>query len=451
MNRKKGNKKLTVWVAAGITFLCQVEASVAATETGVEASTQSETAAYFSDIQGHWAGGCIQTLARREIVGGNREDDRFRPDEPMKRVELAIILTRAFPNVEPVRKPTNFADIPTTYWAYDAIREADRKGFLSGYIAGAFNPTVTVSRAQVLTALTQGLAYEPQLLSTGQLDLIFTDADRIPETAQMAIAAATENGLVVNYPDVRRLNPNQPATRAEVATFICQAIADSRQTPFIPGQYIARIPADQLTNPAPQPVVLNAKQGEAKPEIVPSETPQTTAKTEETTTPSEPPDTAENSSRFSAEIPESSSEIPSSEGESLPLIPEIPENLEANARAEDVEALLFYQPEGESSNNRKLRLQIVRRGVLKFSEAILLIAGTNNRPTDEFLGVEIEDIDGDKEPEIILDFKINSSNSPVYYSLIYRYSPIRREYVPLRQDWGTTPPERLQQEDNIDV
>ncbi|MEB3280175.1 MAG: S-layer homology domain-containing protein [Lyngbya sp.] len=444
MNRKKGVDKLKLGVAVGITLLCQVEVSFAQGENRVEDPTQPETVTYFSDIQGHWAQGCIQTLAQREIVGGNFEDDRFRPDEPMKRVELAIILSQAFPEVEPVRKPTNFADIPTNYWAYDAIRDADRKGFLSGYIAGAFNPMITVSRAQVLTALTQGLAYEPQLLSTEKLELIFIDASQIPETAQTAIAAATENGLVVNYPDVKRLNPNQPATRAEVATFICQAIADSRQTPFIPTQYIARIPANELLTPTPQTVVLNAKQAEEKPEIVPS----ATAKTEATPTTLEPSEPSPNSAE---EIPESSSETAANDAESLPLIPEIPETLEATARAEDVEALLFYQPEEETANNRKLRLQIVRRGILKFSEAILLIAGRNNQPTDEFLGVEIEDIDGDKEPEIILDFKINSSNSPVYYSLIYRYSPIRQEYVPLRQDWGTTPPERLQPEENIDA
>lgn len=435
MNRKIGDDQLILGGVVAITFLCQGEVSLATPNPLPHEQAQGETVNSFSDIQGHWAERCIQTLAQREVVGGNREDDRFRPDEPMKRVELAIILSQAFSNVEAVREPTNFADIPTNYWAYDAIREADRKGFLSGYIAGAFNPMITVSRAQVLTALTQGLDYEPQLLSTQQLDQIFTDADQISETAQTAIAAATENGLVVNYPDVKRLNPNQPATRAEVATFICQAIADSRQTPFIPTQYIARVSADELSNPTPQPIVLNAKQDEKKSEIVPS----AIAKPEEIIPPESPSEIA------ASEPSPNSSPDPA---ESLPLIPEIPESLEATARAEDVEALLFYQPEEQTVNNRKLRLQIVRRGVLKFSEAILLMAGRNNQPTDQFLGVEVEDIDQDKEPEIILDFKINSSNSPVYYSLIYRYNPIRGEYVPLRQDWGITPPERLQPQEN---
>ncbi|MCG5061165.1 MAG: S-layer homology domain-containing protein [Limnoraphis sp. WC205] len=424
MNRKKGDEKLAVLVALGITLVHPVGVSFA--------ETQPETATLFSDIQGHWAQGCIQTLALRKIVGGNREDDRFRPDEPMKRVELAIIFSQAFPDAESVRKPTNFADIPTNYWAYDAIRDADRKGFLSGYIAGAFNPMVTVSRVQVLTALTQGLGYQPRFLSTEQLERIFTDANQIPEASKNAIAAATENGLVVNYPNVQKLNPNQPATRAEVATFICQVIVDSRQTPFVPTEYIARIPADELSKLTPQPIVLNAKEVEDKPEIV-QDKPEENPPTQTTSEPSEPSAT-------------SSEEIPPSE--SLPLIPEIPESLEASARLEDVEALLFYQPEDQPSTNKILRLQIVRRGQLRFSESILLVARGNNQPFDEFLGVEITDINGDKEPEIMVDFRTNSSNSPVYYSLIYRYNPIRGQYVPIRQDWGETPPERLQNQNN---
>ncbi|MEL7036181.1 MAG: S-layer homology domain-containing protein [Cyanobacteria bacterium J06592_8] len=430
MNRKTGNGNLSVWVAAGMILLCQVEVSLA--------QTQSDSETYFSDIQGHWAQGCIQALARREIVGGNLEDDRFRPDEPMKRVELAIILSQAFPNVEPVRDATNFADIPTNYWAYDAIRDADRKGFLSGYIAGAFNPKIPVSRTQVLTALTEGLNYQPRLLSGEQLDLIFTDADRIPEPAQTAIAAATENGLVVNYPDVTRLNPNQPATRAEVATFICQALSDSRQSPLISSEYIPRISASELANSTPESVVLNAKKTEAKPEVIsskPEPTPEIT-----------PPDSSE-----SALVPAEEIAASPSPSESSSLIPEIPESLEATARSNDVEALLFYEMESEYSGYQKLRLQIVRRGILKFNEAILLIANQNNQPSDQFLGVDVQDLNEDKEPEVILDFKINSPNSPVYYSIVYRYSPIQGEYIPLRQDWGTSPPERLQQQDNTDV
>ncbi|MEP0905302.1 S-layer homology domain-containing protein [Leptolyngbya subtilissima ST-M1] len=52
----------------------------------------------------------------------------------------------------------------------------------------------------------------------------YTDAQKIPIYAVDPIATATQAGLVVNYPDRQLLNPDRPATRAEIAAFIHQAL-----------------------------------------------------------------------------------------------------------------------------------------------------------------------------------------------------------------------------------
>jgi hypothetical protein len=96
---------------------------------------------------------------------------------------------------------------------------------LPGYLTQLFE----VTRVQALEALTLGLNYQFQERYLEKLPTIFEDVDEISETAQTAIAAATENRIVVNYPNVRKLNPNQFATRAEVAAMICQALANSQQ------------------------------------------------------------------------------------------------------------------------------------------------------------------------------------------------------------------------------
>jgi hypothetical protein len=200
--------------------------------------------AKFKDVNDHWAQACIEELAEKKIISGYYEDGTFRPDRPVSRAEFAAMVRMAFPDAKTVRNPINFADIPTNYWGFKAIREAYQTGFMSGYSGSIFNPTLNVTRWQVLVALSNGLKYTPAGSAAEILDATFEDAREIPELARNAIAAATEKQLVVNYPAVKKLEPTRIATRAEVATFFCQAIAKPGQAALVPAEYIAQVPAD---------------------------------------------------------------------------------------------------------------------------------------------------------------------------------------------------------------
>jgi uncharacterized lipoprotein YddW (UPF0748 family) len=192
-----------------------------------------------SDIQGHWAQPCIEELTGRQIISGY-PDGSFKPGAPVTRAEFASMISKAFPDAPKVRNPATFVDVPSNYWAADEIRMANQAGFLSGYLGQIFNPVRKVTREQVLVALASGLKYTPSQPAEETLDAVFADAQEIPNYARNAIAAATEKQLVVNYPDVRTLNPNQLASRGEVAAFFCQAMEISST---VPNQYIAKIGA----------------------------------------------------------------------------------------------------------------------------------------------------------------------------------------------------------------
>jgi hypothetical protein len=200
--------------------------------------------AKFKDVNNHWAQACIEELAEKKIINGYYEDGTFRPDRPVSRAEFAAMVRMAFPDAKTVRNPIDFADIPTNYWGFKAIREAYQTGFMSAYSGSIFNPTLNVTRWQVLVALTSGLKYTPAGSAAEILDATFEDARQIPELARSAIAAAAEKQLVVNYPAVKKLEPTRNATRAEVATFFCQAIAKPGQAALVPAEYIAQVPAD---------------------------------------------------------------------------------------------------------------------------------------------------------------------------------------------------------------
>lgn len=194
----------------------------------------------FYDMQSHWAKSCITQLANQGIINGY-PDGSFRPNLSMNRAEFATIIGNAFPNAVRTRKSVKFVDVPAYYWAHNQITEASQTQFLSGYPGRLFKPEQNVSRSQVLVALTSGLNYSPTRETNKTLKVSFADANAIPAYARNRIAAATEKRLVVNYPNVKLLNPNKKATRAEVAAFLCQALVNFSEASVIPKQYIVDI------------------------------------------------------------------------------------------------------------------------------------------------------------------------------------------------------------------
>jgi hypothetical protein len=194
----------------------------------------------FSDTQKHWAQACISQLAERKLISGY-PDNTFRPDASVTRAEFAALLYKVFPEAPSVRDAITFSDVPANHWAYKAIQAVYRAGFVSGYPDRTFKPNQQIPRVQAIVALASGLKYATTANADETLQQYFDDAAQIPGYAKGAIAAAIQRQLIVNYPDVRQLKPNQNATRGELAAFICQALTQSWQVSAVP-QYVAGTP-----------------------------------------------------------------------------------------------------------------------------------------------------------------------------------------------------------------
>lgn len=196
--------------------------------------------ASFTDIQTHWAKTCIEKLADLNVISGY-QDGTFKPDASVTRAEFAALLLKAFPGQPKIRNPLTFKDVPTTFWAKTAIDTAYQTGFLSGYPDNLFKPEEKIPRVQVLVALANGLEYVATHPVSEILDLAFDDVTDIPNYALNSLAGATENRLVVNYPNVRQLKPNALATRAEVAAFLSQALLKAEEESWVSPEYIVRV------------------------------------------------------------------------------------------------------------------------------------------------------------------------------------------------------------------
>lgn len=190
----------------------------------------------FPDISADlWSHSFIQKLGQQDVVVGYPNGE-FRPQRPITRGEFAAMLYSAFPPNATVSE-SQFQDVSQEYWGTPAITNATERGFFTGYPGGDFRPNQTMSKADALVAITNGLNLQPNN-SISQTLSRYQDAQQIPDYAKSAVAAATEAGIVVNYPNENRLNPQQNLTRAEASSLMYQALVSQGKANEIPSQFI---------------------------------------------------------------------------------------------------------------------------------------------------------------------------------------------------------------------
>ncbi|MGF1933418.1 MAG: S-layer homology domain-containing protein [Nostoc sp. ChiQUE02] len=190
----------------------------------------------FSDVStDYWAKDFIAELASMEILEGF-PDGTFRPDAPVTRAQFAAMLRKAFAKGK-IRQAIAFKDVSTQYWAYNAISEVYQMGFLNAVIGKDFNPSQSLSRLDILVALARGLNYKGSG-STDTILSVYSDATNIRSEYRSLIAALTQRGIVVNYPNVNLLNVERVATRSEVSALLYQALSSTGEVASISSQYV---------------------------------------------------------------------------------------------------------------------------------------------------------------------------------------------------------------------
>lgn len=113
----------------------------------------------FADVTpDHWAAGAIAWAYANGIVDGIA-DGSFAPDEPLTREQMTAMLARLL-NYPPVSANTKrpYADVAPDRWSHAAIQTMSEYGVVDGYPDGTFRPEEPVTRAQMAVLMTRGFS-----------------------------------------------------------------------------------------------------------------------------------------------------------------------------------------------------------------------------------------------------------------------------------------------------
>ncbi len=188
-----------------------------------------------TDIASHWAAAFIQSLVNKQFITGF-PDGTFKPETVLTRAQFAAVLAKTF-DLPAKRSGSTFNDVPPSFWGAEAIAKADRMGFMAGFPDGTFRPGQNLTRVQAIVALVNGLG-----LSGGTIGslAVYNDRTGIPSYAIDAVSTATQRRIVVNYPDLKQLNPNRDMTRGEFAGVMYQALVAINRADAIASSYVVQ-------------------------------------------------------------------------------------------------------------------------------------------------------------------------------------------------------------------
>ncbi len=154
----------------------------------------------FYDVPaGHWASGEIAWASQMGYMAGDRLG-AFNPDGAISHQQMWTVLARI-----------------SGYWPSD-MADARRWAVDNGYAEGA-NPTVSVTRSQMVTALYRSARLMGNMNNALASLTGFTDSRTIPSAARNPMAWAVANGIISGTSN-GRLNPNATVTRAQFAVFL---------------------------------------------------------------------------------------------------------------------------------------------------------------------------------------------------------------------------------------
>jgi heparin/heparan-sulfate lyase len=172
----------------------------------------------FKDINSiAWAKKEIEVLASKGVISGTSEST-FSPDANITRADFIKLLVGALGISADIE--SNFDDVKTTDYYYEAVGIAKRLGITEGTGNNKFNPKGYITRQEMMALIAKAIRITGKNLSNSiSVDLTnFKDSSAIADYAREAITLLMRDGMVIGNGDT--INPAGNATRAQVAVLL---------------------------------------------------------------------------------------------------------------------------------------------------------------------------------------------------------------------------------------
>ncbi|GMX64867.1 hypothetical protein Elgi_41360 [Paenibacillus elgii] len=178
----------------------------------------------FNDIASeHYAKGAIETLASKLIVSGY-PDGSFAYARPVTRAELASMLTKALGLITDQASQAGFSDVKASDWYSTPVASAAASGLITGYEDGTFRPDTPVTRQELVVMLQRaviyaGLADSSSGVNNANSAQSYRDQDQIAEWAKDAVFLNNRLGIVQGFED-SSFRPQAQADRGQVSVML---------------------------------------------------------------------------------------------------------------------------------------------------------------------------------------------------------------------------------------
>lgn len=195
---------------------------VLADEAGLVA-INDDSAAAFPDTVGNWAESSINRWSAANVVNGDHAGN-FNPSNTITRAELAQVLVNLLGLTDKAEAGT-FTDVNAGDWFEDAVLKCAAAGIMQGDGTGLANPNSPITRQEAIVMIGRALGVQPVANPTMTS---FQDGETVADWAAPYLAPLTAMGILTGVADADgnvNVLPQLNIDRASTMALLDKAIA----------------------------------------------------------------------------------------------------------------------------------------------------------------------------------------------------------------------------------